>query len=63
MSPSRVGLAGFCLETFQDLVDYFRCCIYRHKRPDPREVVFTLIPWARNGPILCPDLWERPADA
>ena len=31
--------------------------------PDPREIVFTLIPWARKGPILLPDLWECPAAA
>ena len=63
MFPPRVGQAGFRLDTYHDLVAYLRRCIYAHQRPDPREVVFTLIPWARNGPHLRPDLWERPAAA
>ena len=60
MFPPRVGQAGFRLDTFQDLVDYLTRRIRGNTRPDPREIVFTLIPWARKGPILRPDLWERP---
>ena len=60
MFPPRVGQAGFRLDTFQDVVDYITRCIKGSARPDPREIVFTLIPWARKGPILRPDLWERP---
>ena len=63
MFPPRVGQAGFRLDTFQDVVDYFTRCIKGNTRPDPREIVFTLIPWARKGPHLRPDLWERPATA
>ncbi|MYC39093.1 MAG: hypothetical protein F4X66_19605, partial [Chloroflexi bacterium] len=51
MFPPRVGQTGFRLDTFQDLVDYFRRCIKGNTRPDPREIVFTLILWARKGPI------------
>ena len=61
MFPPSVGQAGFRLDTFQDLVGYLVCCIKSNTRPDPREIVFTLIPWASKGPILRPDLWERPA--
>ena len=63
MFPPRVGQAGFRLETFQDVVDYLTRCIKGNRSPDPREIVFTLIPWARKGPILRPDLWERPQQA
>ena len=56
----RVGQAGFRLDTFNDLRSYFQRCIYSNARPDPKEFVFTLIPWARKGPLLHPDLWERP---
>ena len=63
MFPPRVGQAGFRLDTFQGLVDYLTRCIKSNTRPDPREIVFTLIPWARKGPILRPDLWDRPAAA
>ena len=59
----RVGQAGFRLDTFQDLMDYFARCIRSSATPDPRDIVFTLIPWARKGPILRPDLWERPEAA
>ena len=59
----RVGQAGFRLDTFQDLMRYFTRCIKGNTRPDSREVVFILIPWARKGPILRPDLWERPEAA
>ena len=60
MFMPRVGQAGFRLDTFQDLHTYFRRCINVEACPDPKEIVFTLIPWARKGPILRPDLWERP---
>ena len=40
-----------------------RSCIGNGPGPDPREVVFTLIPWAKRGPILRPDLWDRPEPA
>ena len=59
MFPPRVGQAGFRLETFQDVVDYLTRCIKGNTGPDPREIVFTLIPWARKGPHLRPGLWER----
>ena len=61
MFPPRVGQAGFRLDTFQDLMSYFTRCINGNSYPQLCEVVFTLIPWARKGPILRPDLWERPA--
>ena len=63
MFPPRVGQAGFRLDTSMALVRYFLGCIQNRKAPDPREVVFTLIPWARRGPSLRPDLWERPQAA
>ena len=63
MFMPRVGQAGFRLDTFQDLMDYFTRCIRGSGGPDPREIVFTLIPWARKGPHLRPDLWERPEAA
>ena len=47
-----------------ELVRYFERCIYNRKTwPEPREVVFTLIPWAKKGPHLRADLWERPEAA
>ena len=63
MFMPRVGQAGFHLDTFQDLMRYFTRCIKGNTRPEPRDIVFTLIPWARKGPILRPDLWERPEPA
>ncbi len=60
MFPPRVGQAGFRLDKGQDLVRYFLGCIQNRTGPEPREVVFTLIPWARRGPLLRPYLWERP---
>ena len=63
MFPPRVGQAGFRLETYTDLVGYFARCIERRARPEPRDIVFTLIPWARKGPRLRPVLWERPTPA
>ena len=61
MFMPRVGRAGFRLETFQDLMSYFARCIDRCAHPEPRDIVFALLPWARKGPRLRPDLWERPA--
>ena len=58
--PHRVGKAGYRLGKGMDLLHYFENCIYTQTWPEPRDVVFTLIPWARRGPILRPDLWERP---
>ena len=55
----RVGRAGFRLYTFMDLRNYLGLCVREEEPPDPREIVFTLIPWARKGPHLRPDLWER----
>ena len=63
MFPPRVGQAGFHLDTFHDLMRHFTSCIQNRTCLEPREVVFTLIPWARKGPILRPDLWERPSAA
>ena len=63
MFPPRVGQAGFRLDTFQDLMRYFLNCRDNRTAPEPREVVFTLIPWARKGPRLRADLWERPEPA
>ena len=60
MFPPRVGQAGFRLDTYTALIGYFTRCIQRSARPEPREIVFTLIPWASKGPILRPNLWERP---
>ena len=59
----RVGQAGFDLDTFGALNRYFHRCVERRKPPEPREIVFTLLPWARRGPRLRPSLWERPAAA
>ena len=63
MFMPRVGQAGFRLDTFMDLLSYFARCINANAHPQPREIVFTLIPWARRSPHLRPDLWERPATA
>ena len=63
MFPSRIGQAGFRLDTSTALVRYFIRCIQNRKAPEPKEVVFTLIPWARRDPRLRPDLWERPQAA
>ena len=63
MFPPRVSQAGYRLGKSKELVSYFLGSIDARTGPDPREVVFTLIPWARKGPILRPDLWERPAVA
>ena len=63
MFPPRVGQAGFRLGKGKDLVRYFLDCIDNRAYPEPREVVFTLIPWAKRGPHLRPDLWEPPAAA
>ena len=63
MFPPRVAQTGFILGKGNDLVRYFIRCIDNGTYPEPREVVFTLIPWSRKGPILRPDLWERPAAA
>ena len=68
MFMPRVGQAGFRLDTYTDLMTtdlmtYFARCIGGNDRPDPREIVFTLLPWARKGPHLRPELWERPAAA
>ena len=63
MFPHRIGQAGFRLDTSMDLCRYLRNCVDRCVRPDPREMVFTSLPWARRGPHLRPDLWERPYSA
>ena len=60
MFMPRVGRAGFHLDTFRDLNGYFVRCIEGRTHPQPREIVFTLLPWARRGPRLRPDLWHRP---
>ena len=59
MFMPRVGRAGFRLDTFKDLISYFMRCIDSRTHPEPHEIVFTLLPWARRGPRLRPDLWER----
>ena len=59
----RVGRAGFRLDTFNDLNSYFVRRVNHRNRLEPREIVFTLLPWARRGPLLRPDFWERPAAA
>ena len=59
----RVGQAGFHLDTYKDLLGYFVRCIDNCYHPEPREIVFTLLPRARRGPLLRPDLWERPTAA
>ena len=61
--PHRVGQAGYRLGRDMELVTYFMNCVDTYTPTDPRDVVFTLIPWARRGPILRPDLWERPEPA
>ena len=63
MFPHRVSQAGFSLGRGKDLVRYFLGCRDNSTAPEPREVVFTLIPWARKGPRLRADLWERPNPA
>ena len=63
MFPPRVGEAGYRLGKGMELVRYFLGCRDNGTAPDPREVVFTLIPWARRGPHLRADLWERPQTA
>ena len=63
MFPHRVAQAGYRLGKGKDLVRYFMDCIQNRTGPEPREVVFTLIPWAQKGPHLRADLWDRPAAA
>ena len=63
MFMPRVGQAGFRLDTFKDLIGYLVRCIDSYTHPEPRDIVFTLLPWARKGPRLRPDLWQRPAAA
>ena len=61
--PPRVGQAGFRLGRGKHLFHYFMDCHYNRTDPELREVVFTLIPWARKGPRLRADLWYRPEAA
>ena len=61
MFMPRVGQAGFRLDTFQDLDNYLFRCLDSLACPEPREIVFALLPWAAKGPLLRPDLWERPS--
>ena len=63
MFPPRVAQAGYRLGKGKELVSYFLGRIGNGPGPEPREVVFTLIPWAKRGPILRPDLWDRPEPA
>ena len=63
MFPPRVTQTGYILGKGMELVSYFMRCVDARTGPEPREVVFTLIPWARNGPLLRPDLWDRPQPA
>ena len=63
MFMPRVGRAGFRLETYTDLMGNLVSCIDSRALPQPREIVLTLLPWARKGPHLRPDLWERPTAA
>ena len=63
MFPPRVAQAGYRLGKGKELVSYFMGCIHNGPGPEPREVVFALIPWAKKGPHLRPDLWERPEPA
>lgn len=60
MFPHRVARTGYRLGRGKELVSYFLDCVSHGAGPEPREVVFTLIPWARKGPLLRPDLWDRP---
>ena len=59
----RIGQAGFILDTVKALNKYLRGRVDVGAYPDPREMVFTLLPWARKSPTLRPDLWERPTAA
>ena len=63
MFPPRVGEAGFRVGRGMELKNYFVNCLDTRTWPEPREAVFTLIPWARKGPRLRADLWERPSNA
>ena len=63
MFPHRVSQAGYNLGKGKYLVRYFLDCKNNRTIPEPREVVFTLIPWAKKGPRLRADLWERPTAA
>ena len=63
MFPYRVTQAGFRLGKGRELVNYFMDCHYNRTAPELREVVFTLIPWAKKGPRLRADLWDRPEPA
>ena len=59
----RIRKAGFIIDTHSNLLRYIDNCLDTYTRPEPREFVFLLIPWAKRGPHLRPDLWERPATA
>ena len=59
MFPHRVSEAGYNLGKGKELVCYFQDCKRKRIPCDLREVVFTLIPWARKGPHLRADLWLR----
>ena len=63
MFPHRVSETGYGLGKGRELIRYFLGCRDNRTAPEPREVVFTLIPWARKGPRLRADLWERPSAA
>lgn len=63
MFPPRVGQVGFRVGRGKELVRYLLGCIRNGTAPQPREVVFTVMPWARRGPHLRPDLWDRPVIA
>ena len=47
MFMPRVGQAGFRLDTYQDLNKYLFLCLDSMACPDPRKMVFTLLPWAK----------------
>ena len=60
MFPHRVARSGYRQGKGRELVRYFLDCRDNGTNPEPREVVFILILWARKGPCLRADLWERP---
>ena len=60
MFPPRVGRVAPGLGKSKELLRYFLGCISSRTGPDPREVVFTLIPWARKGPTSAPASGSAP---
>ncbi len=59
----RIAAAGFHLDTFMALQKYLERCRSQGKLPGVREIIDTLLPWARPGGYLECLRWDAPARA